>query len=154
LEEQMRSVAIGLSVLALASQVGALAAPAAQPTYISAGEVAKAFGKGAPLVETDLYKVHASRREAPGMAEVHEHDTDIIHVLKGTAVIVTGGRVVDGRTTAAGEIRGRAIDGGARRRLGEGDVFIVPGGVPHQFTEVQAPLLYYVVKATAAGGGR
>jgi hypothetical protein len=30
-------------------------------------------------------------------------------------------------------------------------VFIIPNGVPHHFTEVSAPFLYYVVKVTAAG---
>ena len=29
-----------------------------------------------------------------------------------------------------------------------GDVLAIPNGVPHQFTEVQAPFLYYTVKVT------
>ena len=87
------------------------------------------------------------------MAEVHARDTDIIYVLEGSATIVTGGQVVDGKTTATDEIRGRSITGGAERRLAKGDLFIVPNGVPHWFTEVQAPFLYYVVKTTSGGGG-
>ena len=87
------------------------------------------------------------------MAEVHVRDTDIIYVLEGSATIVTGGQVVDGKTTATDEIRGRSIAGGTARRLAKGDLFIVPNGVPHWFTEVQAPFLYYVVKTTSDGGG-
>ena len=108
-----------------------------------------AVAKGQPLIETDRYKVHASRREAPGQAEIHDADTDVIYVLDGTATIVTGGQAVAIRETAPGERRGASIDGGTTQRLAKGDVFVVPNGVPHQFTEVQGPFLYYVVKVTA-----
>ena len=131
----------------------ALALPAAaagqQATYIAADRTTAAFAKGQPLIENDRYKVHASRREAPGQAEIHDADTDVIYVLDGTATIVTGGQAVDARVTAPGERRGASIDGGATQRLAKGDVFVVPNGVPHQFTEIQGPFLYYVVKVTA-----
>jgi mannose-6-phosphate isomerase-like protein (cupin superfamily) len=125
----------------------------APPTYIGSAEVSAAFAKGRPLIETDGYKVHASRREAPGLAEVHARDTDIIYVLSGTATILTGGDVVDGQTTAKDEIRGPSIKGGQTQHLARGDVLVVPQGVPHQFTAVDAPFLYYVVKATSDAGG-
>jgi glc operon protein GlcG len=124
--------------------------------FIPATKTAAAFAKGQPLIETGAYKVHASRREMPGGAEVHTRDTDVIYVLDGTAVIVTGGTVVDGKTTAMDEIRGAGIDGGTPQALAKGDVLIVPDGVPHWFKEVKAPFLYYVVKVTApvSGGTR
>jgi hypothetical protein len=150
----MRLVTLTLLTLAVSAQAGTLAVSDGNVTFIPAARVATAFAKGEPLVENGLYKVHASRREGPGMAEVHVRDTDIIYVLEGGATIVTGGRVVDGKTTATDEIRGRSIIGGTERRLARGDLFIVPNGVPHWFSEVQAPFLYYVVKTTAAGGTR
>ena len=58
--------------------------------YIPSERVAAGFAKGMPLVEQENYKVHASRRDAPGQVEVHARDTDIIHVLTGTATFVTG----------------------------------------------------------------
>ena len=143
---------VGLA-LAFSTQVPLLGDDHKQVTYISASRVAAAFAKGEPLLETPSYKVHASLREAPGKAEVHLRDTDIIYVLEGTATIVTGGDVVDGTRTAADEIRGSSIQGGTDQQLVKGDVFIVPHGVPHWFTRVQAPFRYYVVKATMAEGG-
>lgn len=116
--------------------------------YIPAGEVAAAFAKGMPLIENSDFKVHASRREKPGMAEVHTEDTDIIYVLDGSATFVTGGSVVDGKTTAEGELRGASIKDGQTHTLRKGDVMIVPGGVPHWFKEINGPFLYYVVKVT------
>ncbi len=112
-------------------------------------EVAAAFGKGAVLYAgspSTNYMVHASRREAPGMAEVHAKDTDIIYVLGGSARLVTGGAVVDGKTTGLDEIRGARIDGGDSRQIAKGDVIIVPNGTPHWFERVNGPLTYYVVK--------
>lgn len=120
-------------------------------TYVEKDKVSAAFAKGAPLIEVGAYKVHASRREQAGQAEVHERDTDIIYVLEGSATLVTGGAVVKGMTTAPDEIRGSAIEGGEARRLVKGDVLIVPEGTPHWFKEVQGPFLYYVVKVTKVG---
>jgi glc operon protein GlcG len=80
------------------------------------------------------------------MVEVHTKDTDILYVLKGSAMVVTGGTMVDGKAIASDEIRGREITGGEARKLVPGDAMIIPNGVPHWFKEVQAPFLYYVVK--------
>jgi glc operon protein GlcG len=117
-------------------------------TFIENGKVSAAFEKGVPLLETAEYKVHASRREKSGMAEVHLRDTDIIHVLTGKATFVTGGSVVEGKTTAQDEVRGASIAGGDTRTIRPGDVLVVPAGVPHWFKSVDGPMTYYVVKAT------
>lgn len=108
--------------------------------------VAAAFVKGQPLVETGEYKVHASHRDGPGKSEVHEHETDIIYVLEGTATFVTGGTVVDGQEISAGEIRGSGINDGMTRKLVKGDVIIVSKGTPHWFKDLKGPFNYYVVK--------
>ena len=117
-------------------------------TYFDSKTVAEAFVKGAVLLDGNgrNYMVHASRREQPGMAEVHVKDADVIHVLEGTATFVTGGTAVDAKTTALDEIRGASITGGETRQLSKGDVIIVPAGVPHWFKEIKGPFDYYVVK--------
>ena len=119
---------------------------ASEVKYFPAAEVQAAFAAGRPILEQGSYKIHASRRQAPGMAEVHLADTDIVYVLEGRATIVVGGTVVGGKTTAEGEIRGASIAGGESRRLAPSDVIVVPNGTPHWFQEVTDPFLYYVVK--------
>lgn len=117
-------------------------------TYFDQAQVSAAFEKGAVLFDnSDKYMVHASRREKPGMAEIHTKDADLVYVLDGTATLVTGGTALETKTVAADEIRGSAISGGETRRLVKGDVIIIPAGVPHWFKEVTNPFLYYVVKA-------
>ena len=135
--------------LALAG-VGALTENKMSPVkFIDAKLVADGFAKGSVLEDGsngENYMVHASRREKPGMSEVHELDTDIIYVLDGMATFVTGGRSVDPKLVAANEYRGSMIDGGETRELKKGDVVIVPKGTPHWFKKVDGAFLYYVVK--------
>jgi glc operon protein GlcG len=117
-------------------------------TYLKGDKVAEAFKKGMPLLENGKYKVHASHRDRAGLAEVHTRDTDIIYVLEGTATLVTGGTVVEGKEIAPDEIRGASISNGETRKLGSGDVVVVPNGTPHWFKEASSPFNYYVVKVT------
>jgi glc operon protein GlcG len=132
---------------AFAAPAAAAASSGPDPVrYFPASDVQAAFDHGAVLLDAGSFMVHASRRDAAGMAEVHLKDTDILHVLHGGATIVTGGTVIGGKPTAPDEERGSSIEGGATRRLAEGDVLVVPHGVPHWFRDVDAPFLYYVVK--------
>ena len=117
--------------------------------YLDKDKVTSAFERGAVLLGVEPgrnYQVHASRRTRPGRAELHALDTDIMYVLSGTATFVTGGTVVDGKTTAPNEIRGAAIRNGQPHRLVPGDIIIIPHGTPHWFQQVDAPFTYYVVK--------
>jgi len=138
--------------LLFALRVGVAQAQAddSQVTYLGADQVRAAFAKGMPMVEVGDYKIHASRREGPGMAEVHTRDTDIAYVLRGSATLVTGGTATNLKPTAAEELRGSGIVGGETRKLEPGDVVIIPNGIPHWFKEVSAPFLYYVVKVRQA----
>jgi glc operon protein GlcG len=128
---------------------GSSALSSGATTHLPAGDVSAAFMKGVPLLETAGYKVHASRRDKDGQAEIHTRDTDILYVLEGTATLVTGGQAVNAKAIAPEELRGDAIAGGESRALVKGDVVVIPNGVPHLFKDVTAPFLYFVVKATA-----
>jgi len=123
-----------------------IAGDSAKATVIDHKEVANAFAKDGTLAEAMGYKVNASRRDAPGLAEIHTHATDVIYVVEGSATFVTGGTARDPKEIAPGEIRGSAIDGGETHKIGKGDVVLVPAGVPHWFKEVQGPFLYFVCK--------
>ncbi len=81
------------------------------------------------------YKSHAlklSVRTASGGAEVHAHFDDVMVVLDGSATLVTGGKVVDGKTAANGETKGKSIEGGEKHTVRKGDIIHVPAGTPHQ----------------------
>lgn len=125
---------------------GALNGVVPDATYIAASDVEAKFQTGGLLLDTANYKVDAGRRTGAGEVEFHARTADIMRVTHGSATVVTGGELVDSREVAPGEIRARAIEGGNTHHLVEGDVLVVPAGVPHQFTAVSDPFLYFVTK--------
>jgi len=116
--------------------------------FFDAKQVSASFSTGAVLLDGGdrNYMVHTSRRDKPGLAEIHELDTDIIYVLQGNATFVTGGTAVDAKGIAPQEVRGSRIEGGNARQLAKGDVIIVPKNTPHWFKEVSGTFLYYTIK--------
>lgn len=127
----------------------ASAESAAGVAYFDRAQVLEAFEHGKPLFSGSTQvncAVNPSRRTAPGEAEVHIHETDVMYIQEGAATLVTGGSMVDPREVLSGEVRGAAIEGGELRALTKGDVIIIPRGVPHWFKQVEGTLLYYVVK--------
>jgi mannose-6-phosphate isomerase-like protein (cupin superfamily) len=118
-------------------------------TYIPKEKVAAAFAKGGALSEWSdgqlKYGVRIARHDKPELVEVHALKTHIFYVLEGSATYVTGGTVVDPKTTEPNEIRGSAIDGGEVHHLSKGDVFIVPKGVPHWTKDVESPIIIFTV---------
>jgi len=85
------------------------------------------------------------RREGDGAVEVHENQVDVVTVVSGEGTLVVGGTVVDGKTTAPNEIRGKSINGGVRHPMAPGDVFHIPAKLAHQML-VPKSLVIQVVK--------
>lgn len=71
-------------------------------------------------------------RESDGEAEVHEKVADIFIVQAGEGILVVGGKVIGGKSTGPGEIRGKSIEGGVKKKLAPGDVCHIPANTPHQ----------------------
>jgi uncharacterized protein GlcG (DUF336 family)/mannose-6-phosphate isomerase-like protein (cupin superfamily) len=117
--------------------------------FFSSETLRKKFEEGGLLLDMQRYKIDAGRRVEPGEVEYHERIVDVMHVVQGTATVVTGGEMIDAREVGAGEVRARTVKGGTTHRLDEGDVLAIPNGVPHQFVDVSDPFLYFVVKVEA-----
>ena len=136
---------------------GALFAEAATSTngnaraakFISDTDLMAKFQTGGLLLDQGRYKIDAGRRTAAGEVEYHDRFVDVMHVIDGKATVVTGGEMVGVRQVAEGEVRADAIEGGTAHELSNGDVLAIPNGVPHQFTDVSDPFLYFVVKVEA-----
>jgi glc operon protein GlcG len=116
--------------------------------FFDAEQVSTAFSSGAVLLDgtNRNYMVHTSRRDKPGLAEIHTLDTDIIYVTQGSATFVTGGSAIDQKEIAQNEVRGSRIMGGDVHQLKKGDVIVVPNNTPHWFKDVSGEFLYYTIK--------
>ena len=121
----------------------------ATTSFFDKARVDAAFERDGVLLkrpENGNFAVLGSRRDSRGQVEVHLKDADILYVLKGSATILTGGKLLDGKTVAPDEIRGSQLDGGEAHSLVPGDVLVIPRGEPHWFKEVSGPFLYFTVK--------
>jgi mannose-6-phosphate isomerase-like protein (cupin superfamily) len=109
--------------------------------------------KNSPNVGTGLFEKRLDSstilafRNKDGSAEAHQQFGDVFVVLRGSATLVTGGTITSPVTTAPGEIRGAAIQQGARRDLKEGDIAHIPAATPHQLlVPPGGSFTYFVVK--------
>lgn len=97
------------------------------------------------LAAVGNYSFMVAHREGPGEAEYHENDADVMFVQSGSATLVYGGKLVNGKTTAPHEMRAQSISGGMEKKLAAGDVVTVPAKVPHQM-KTDKEITYFVVK--------
>lgn len=86
-----------------------------------------------------------AHREGSGQAEWHEKQADIIMIQSGAVTMTYGGEVVEGKTTAPGEMRGTSIKGGIEVALGPGDVLHIPAKVPHMMKLAPGKKVTYFV---------
>jgi mannose-6-phosphate isomerase-like protein (cupin superfamily) len=110
----------------------------------------KAAESGSASVKLDEYPNHytmVALREKSGGAEVHENYADFLFIVRGKATLLTGGTVVDAKTTSPGEIKGSSVRDGTSTALSEGDVVHIPANVPHQMVlPDHGELIYFVIK--------
>jgi mannose-6-phosphate isomerase-like protein (cupin superfamily) len=105
------------------------------------------------IAQDEDWRVHASERDAPGLAERHEQDTDVWYVVAGAGTLVTGGTIVDASATGPGEQRGPAIRGGTEFAIAAGDFISIRPGVPHWIKAVDGRIRYLTVKVYGRRGG-
>jgi mannose-6-phosphate isomerase-like protein (cupin superfamily) len=122
------------------------AADAAGVTYIGHDKVMDALNKGGALLDASDLRVSGSHRDKAGQVEVHDKETDVLHIIDGEATFVTGGTMVGGKVSGPNQHLGTDIKGGTPHHLTKGDVIVIPAGVPHWFKEVPKSVSYYVVK--------
>ncbi|HEY6341943.1 MAG TPA: hypothetical protein VIY49_10660 [Bryobacteraceae bacterium] len=72
-------------------------------------------------------------RNGSGEAELHEKLADLIIVRSGQGAVLVGGKMIDGKPTVPGEVRGKAIEGGKKYPIAAGDTLYVPANTVHQF---------------------
>ncbi|MGA9584351.1 MAG: hypothetical protein WBQ95_03430 [Terracidiphilus sp.] len=109
-----------------------------------------AKGDGSASETLENYPHHYTMlayRQHSGGGELHQNFADIFFILDGHATAVTGGKLVDEKTTAPDEIRGKSVDGGSSQALKAGDVVHIPAGTPHQMLVADGEsVTYFVVK--------
>jgi len=89
----------------------------------------------------------------------HAQVTEVYHIIEGAGTLVTGGEMAEPKPSPAeGNIvkvlvgpstGGTSIRGGQSRKVGPGDVIVIPPGVAHWFSAVESDMNYLVVRIDA-----
>lgn len=89
----------------------------------------------------------------PSGALIHEKITEVYQIISGNGTLVTGGTLVNPKESAAdSEIvkvlagpstGGSSIEGGVSRKVGPGDIIVIPPNTPHGFSEITSDQIVY-----------
>lgn len=97
-------------------------------------------------------------KSVPGDAILHETSvTEIYYMLEGTGTLVTGGKLVNEKpvqtspNTKRPNRRGERIDGGVSRKVVPGDVIIIPGHLPHWWSQLDGDIKYLIYRPDPEG---
>jgi oxalate decarboxylase/phosphoglucose isomerase-like protein (cupin superfamily) len=170
----MRSVTSTILVLGFVScfPLAAQHTPRGTATDVSKAEVEATLQKTAKAAVSDqairvvsinneynvgVGVVHRARTGPPNNGNGIEHSqiTEVYHVIEGNGTFVTGGTIMDAKETPADSqvvkvlngpsTGGGAVEGGVSRKLGPGDVVIIPPNTPHWFSEITTDQFVYLV---------
>lgn len=100
--------------------------------------------------KTLVAMLHRDRAEAGAL--IHERVTETYYILHGSGTLVTGGTLggtakpTDLTRVGAGPSLSGERQGGEGRRVGPGDIIIVPAGTPHSFSTLDSPISYLVFR--------
>ena len=155
----------------MAASIAAAQTPLPPAVDVSAAEI-KAFLSKLPkdrisdlpirVADVGGYKVgvYGVFRPKASVQDANRHDTtvtEIYYMLEGSATLVTGGTLVDERSTGASpntkrpNFRGSRIEGGVSRRVVPGDVIIIPGRVPHWWSSLDGDIQYLIYRPDPEG---
>lgn len=84
------------------------------------------------LLKRPESSIQIAVRVKSGQGEWHRDDADILIGVEGSAQIVTGGEIVNGKETGPGEIRGDGVRGGTTQPFRAGDFIRIEPKVAHQ----------------------
>jgi hypothetical protein len=160
---------VNTGFMVMAASIAAAQAPP-PAVDVTAAEV-KAFLNKLPRDRSDLpirvadvggykvgvYGVFRPKASVQDAIRLDTTVTEIHYMLEGSATLVTGGTLVDERSSGTSpntkmpNFRGSRIEGGVSRRVVPGDVIIIPGRVPHWWSRLDGDIQYLIYRPDPEG---
>ena len=101
-----------------------------------------------------VHRAKTSGKDAPSGIE-HSQITEVYHIIEGNATLVTGGAIENPRDSSAESQVVKVLNGpstgggvvhdGVSRKVGPGDVVVIPPNTPHWFSEITSDQIVYLV---------
>src|ERR1019366_2223573 len=141
--------------------------PRGTATYISAADVQAVANRSAdkPANDTQIAVVginndedrlavgvaHRSKASLAGQASYEHTDiTEVYYIVSGSGVLLTGGTIENVKPPSSGSPSGPTASGGkilngVSRKVGPGDVIVIPPNTPHIFSSMDSDQVVYVL---------
>lgn len=101
-----------------------------------------------------VHRAKTAGKDAPIGIE-HSQITEVYHIIEGNGTLMTGGTLVDPKEVASDSpvvtvlngpsTGGSKVQNGVSRKIGPGDVVIIPPNTPHWFSEITSGQIVYLV---------
>ena len=101
-----------------------------------------------------VHRTRTQGKQTPNGIE-HSQITEVYHVISGEATLVTGGNIENVKESAPDSqvvkvlngpsSGGGAIISGVSRKVGAGDVIVIPPNTAHWFSEINSDQIVYLV---------
>ena len=100
---------------------------------------------GAELARSGNIALQLSVMPGNGPGELHRNNDDLLMIQQGTATVVTGGAMVNGKDHPGGNTYGSGLEGGVSTQVGPGDIVLIPAGLTHQLLVPPGTVLVMIV---------
>jgi mannose-6-phosphate isomerase-like protein (cupin superfamily) len=165
-----RTMSLCISVTALALSFSSMAFAQGPATYVTNGEIEAATKSMASSPVGDqllrvaginngeynvgVAVVHRAKAAAIQSGLEHSQITEIYQIISGNGTMVSGGTMGNAKDVLAAHILevvgpskdGCPIVGGQSRKVGPGDVIIIPPNTVHGWSDIATDLTYLVVR--------
>jgi mannose-6-phosphate isomerase-like protein (cupin superfamily) len=91
------------------------------------------------VTSTDQWQINLIRRDRGANPITHAGNTEVHHIVDGAATFVTGGKVIKSAS-------GTDVEGGVTRRVGKGDVILIPADTVHWYKDVEGSITYLEIR--------
>jgi hypothetical protein len=108
-----------------------------------AGQKSPNINSVQPIATFGPYRVLLEYRTGLTPPTVHHGQAELVHVLEGSATLMTGGHLTGIKPSQPGSANdsGTSIEGAVPQKLTKGDYVLVPPDTAHQFQDVQGEFI-------------
>jgi mannose-6-phosphate isomerase-like protein (cupin superfamily) len=90
---------------------------------------------------TDQWRINLVKRDRGATPLTHAGNTELHYIVEGSATLVTGGKIIRPAGGGAAD-----VEGGVTRKVGKGDVVLVPADTVHWYKDVEGSITYLEVR--------
>jgi hypothetical protein len=107
-----------------------------------ADQKSPAVNSTVPIAVEGPYRVQLEYRTGLTPPTIHHGQAELVHVIQGSATLVTGGKLIGIVPGGGANERGTGIEGAVTpQKLTAGDYVLVPTDTAHQFQDVQGEFI-------------